>query len=64
MYTWCQGRATIDNRKRQDGQCTYNVALRLVHEAIFVVEKQKYYTFLCVRACVRVQGRGRVPARA
>ena len=59
---------------QQDRQCTYNVALRSVHETVVAMEKQEYFTFVCAclreraseraRACVHVgtRARGRVHA--
>jgi hypothetical protein len=41
----------------QDRQCTYNVALRRVHEAIFAVEKQ-YVLNISVYGCVCVARMG------
>jgi hypothetical protein len=35
-------------------ECTYNAALRHVHVTTVVVEKNKYYTFVCVRVCACV----------
>jgi hypothetical protein len=62
-------------KKKQDRQCRYKVALKLIHETIVAVKKQ-YVLHIglcvqacaCVRACVRAcvhvvtQARGRVHA--
>ena len=39
---------------RQYSQCTYNVTLKRVYEAIVAVEKLLSLIYLCVRSCVGV----------